>query len=74
MISTVRSPYLLVPIVERSTYISRSKRVYIRYLSQLVLLDRFCNLIDLVGDILRSGGAIAEIILYSKVGIGTYSY
>jgi hypothetical protein len=46
---------------------------YIRDISQLVLLYGFCDLVDLLGDILWGRSTVTEIILDSEIGVGTYS-
>jgi hypothetical protein len=45
-------------------------RYYLRDVGQLVFLDCFGNLVNLVGDILWCWSAIGEIVFDSKVGVG----
>jgi hypothetical protein len=54
-----------------SAYSIKRQR-HLRNLSQSVLLDLLCDLVNLVGDAFRSRSTIREIILDSKVRIGSY--
>lgn len=48
------------------------RRSYVRDISNLVFLNSLCILVNLVGNLLRSGSTVCKIILYSEILSGAY--
>lgn len=75
---TLVGPYVNSPILERSSYSNSSNSsifmiqgAYWRQVNDFVAFDRLGLLVHFIGDIFRSRASVGNVVLDTKIGIGT---